>query len=366
MPKRFPFAMSVSLIALSMPAIALSAGMSKNAEPGLAGTLPPATSGVIFPDAKPSELLALAAPVDIDATPVLKHIASTGAQLLELGEAHGLRSVSARSGDQFMILQIAPDKQAVVGGPQLDLPVNELLTLASGQVKELGEAHGLRGLYLRNGSEFQVLYATPDGKATIAGVMWDATGKNLTREQVAKIDGTIPTVVVDKDSSKTLETNAGGDALLGVEHAAFGTYGDPAAPRLWMIFDPYCSYSVHAFDELKRYVKAGRIQLAIVPISILDYETNGQSTSAAESLLSQNSERMAEAWDHQNFRTQPSQDAPRLLENNNAIAERIGLKGTPTLIWRKADGSAGELDGVPKNWDTLIAEVEGAHNVPAR
>ena len=33
-----------------------------------------------------------------------------------------------------------------------------------------------------------------------------------------------------------------------------------------MIFDPYCSYSVRAFDELKPYVAAGRIQLAIVPI----------------------------------------------------------------------------------------------------
>jgi thiol:disulfide interchange protein DsbG len=366
MPKRFSFTMSVSLIALSMPAIALSADINKNAAPGLAGTLPPATSDAISQNVKPSELLPLAAPVDIDAAPVLKHIASTGAQLLELGEAHGLRSVSARSGDQFMILQIAPDRQAVVGGPQLDLPVDKLLTLASGQVKELGEAHGLRGLYLRNGSEFQVLYATPDGKATIAGVMWDATGKNLTREQVAKIDGTIPTVVVDKDGSKTLETDARGDALLGVKHATFGTYGDPASPRLWMIFDPYCSYSVRAFDELKDYVTAGRIQVAIVPISILDYETKGQSTPAAESLLSLDSARMAEAWDHQNFRTQPSPDAPRLLRNNNAIAEQIGLKGTPTLIWRKADGSTGELDGVPKNWDALIAEVEGAHNVSAR
>jgi thiol:disulfide interchange protein DsbG len=69
--------------------------------------------------------------------PVLKHIAATGAQLLDLGQAHGLRSVSARSGEQFMILQIAPDGQAVVGGPQLDLPVDRLMTLAAGQVKEL-------------------------------------------------------------------------------------------------------------------------------------------------------------------------------------------------------------------------------------
>ena len=308
-------------------------------------------------------LLALPAPSDIDAVPVLKHIAATGAQLLDLGQAHGLRSVSARSGEQFMILQIAPDGQAVVGGPQLDLPVDRLMTLAAGQVKELGETHGLRGLYLRNGQEFQVLYATPDGRATIAGVMWDATGKNLTREQVSKIDGAIPTVVVGKDGAKTVEAVARADALLGVERAAFGLIGDPAAPRLWMIVDPFCSYSVRAFDALKPYVTAGRIQVAVVPISILDYEDNGQSTRSAESLLSQPPSKMAEAWDHQNFRLAASPEAPARLENNNRIADAIGLRGTPTLIWRKADGSAGEIDGIPKNWDALIAEVEEAHNV---
>jgi protein-disulfide isomerase len=374
MPRHFLIAMSVSLVALSTPAfagpddanISIGVGPTGHSEPGIASPAPAvAPPGARFGDNGQAQPLALAAPVDVETVPVLKHIAATGAQLLELGEAHGLRSVSARSGDQFMILQIAPDGQAVVGGPQLDLAVDKLMTLASGQVKELGETHGLRGLYLRNGQEFQVLYVTPDGRSTIAGVMWDATGKNLTREQVSKIDGAVPTMVVEKEGSKTLEVAAKADALLGVEHSAFGIYGDPAAPRLWMIFDPYCSYSVRAFDELKPYVAAGRIQIAIVPISILDYETNGQSTPAAESLLSQNPARMAEAWDHQSFRA-PSPEALALLQKNNRIAEEIGLKGTPTLIWRKADGTAGEIDGIPKSWEALIAEVEGAHNVSAR
>ena len=355
----------VSLIAFSTLAFAGSdnptagPGAPSNAAVDGAVQSAPSTATASGSDA----LLALAAPSDIDAVPVLKHIAATGAQLLDLGQAHGLRSVSARSGEQFMILQIAPDGQAVVGGPQLDLPVDRLMTLAAGQVKELGETHGLRGLYLRNGQEFQVLYATPDGRATIAGVMWDATGKNLTREQVSKIDGAIPTVVVDKDGAKSVEAVARADALLGVERAAFGLIGDPAAPRLWMIVDPFCSYSVRAFDALKPYVTAGRIQVAVVPISILDYEDNGQSTRSAESLLSQPPSKMAEAWDHQNFRLAASPEAPARLENNNRIADAIGLRGTPTLIWRKADGSAGEIDGIPKNWDALIAEVEEAHNV---
>jgi thiol:disulfide interchange protein DsbG len=372
MPRFSVLAAGVSLVAFSTLAFAGAdnatsdgSALSRPASEGRLKSAPsiaPAPSaGVATPSA--GEPLVLAAPADVDAVPILKHIASTGAQLLELGSAHGLRSVSARSGEQFMILQIAPDLQAVVGGPQLDLPVDKLMTLASGQVKELGETHGLRGLYLRNGGEFQVLYVTPDGRATIAGVMWDATGKNLTREQVSKIDGAIPTVVVDKDGVKSVEAAARGDALLSVEHTTFGLAGDPAAPRVWMIIDPYCSYSVRAFDALRPYVKAGRIQLAVVPISILDYEDNGQSTHAAQSLLSQKPDQMVEAWDHQNFRLEPSESAPALLEKNNRSAEEIGLRGTPTLVWRKADGSAGEIDGIPKNWDALVAEVEEAHSV---
>ena len=372
MPRFSVFAAGVSLIAFSTLAFAgsdnatnggnaLSRAASEGGVKSAASISTAPSAGVVTPSA--GQPLALAAPTDVDAVPILKHIASTGAQLLDLGAAHGLRSVSARSGEQFMILQIAPDGQAVVGGPQLDLPDDKLMTLASGQVKDLGQTHGLRGLYLRNGSEFQVLYVTPDGRATIAGVMWDATGKNLTREQVSKIDGAIPTVIVDKDGAKSVEAAARTDALLGVEHAAFGLAGDPAAPRLWMLIDPFCSYSVRAFDALRPYVTAGRIQLALVPISILDYEDNGQSTPAAQSLLSQNPTQIVEAWDRQNYRLAPSESAPALLETNNRIAEEIGLHGTPTLVWRKADGSVGEIDGIPKNWDALIAEVEEAHNV---
>ena len=334
MPRHLLCAMSVSLVAFSTPTFAGSGEASKSgsvvqsgqSEPGIAPAAQPAApSGARFANYGQVEPVALAAPVDVETVPVLKHIASTGAQLLELGEAHGLRSVSARSGDQFMILQIAPDGQAVVGGPQLDLPVDKLMTLASGQVKELGETHGLRGLYLRNGQEFQVLYVAPDGQSTIAGVMWDATGKNLTREQVSKVDGAVPTMVVEKEGSKTLEAAAKADALLGVEHSAFGMYGDPAAPRLWMVFDPYCSYSVRAFDQLKPYVAAGRIQLAIVPISILDYETNGQSTPAAESLL-RDPARMAEAWDHQSFRAPRRRRRPRFCRRTIGSPRRSGSR----------------------------------------
>ena len=144
MTRYFLCAMSVGLVALSWPALAGSDDVGKivGSDTQAAPTAPAA--GPRAPAAIPAgplsisseagsanpgqtSPLALAAPVDVDNVPVLKHIAATGAQLLDLGEAHGLRSVSARSGEQFMILQIAPDGQAVVGGPQLDLAVDKLM-----------------------------------------------------------------------------------------------------------------------------------------------------------------------------------------------------------------------------------------------
>jgi hypothetical protein len=40
-----------------------------------------------------------------------------------------------------------------------------------------------------------------------------------------------------------------------------------------------------------------------------------------------------------------------------AIAEAIGVKGTPTFIWRKTDGTVGRIDGVPMDVGALVSSV---------
>jgi thiol:disulfide interchange protein DsbG len=42
-----------------------------------------------------------------------------------------------------------------------------------------------------------------------------------------------------------------------------------------------------------------------------------------------------------------------------AIAQAIGLKGTPTFIWRKPDGTEGRIDGIPTSIDALVASAGG-------
>ena len=368
------------LIALSVaPGVNAAAASLQPPNCALGGTLPikgvatgntaekqPAPPSVLVEAATPKQTAGptaglLSETPDIDQVPVLKHISETGAKIFDLGTSHGLRGVLARLGEEFMLLEVAPDGQAVVAGLQSELSVSALLSIAGSQVTELGSAHGLRGIFVRDGAAFQVFYATPDGDRLIPGVMWDAAGKNVTREQVAPIAGTLPTVVVGNNDEAARAQLAGGtrSALDLVKDTSFGVTGPASAPRLWMFVDPLCSYSVKALQEIQPFVASGRVQVAVIPVSVLDYEDNGKSTPSALALLSKSADEMITAWAHGDFKGPTGTEAEGRLRVNMAASEAIGLRGTPTVIWRKADGSQGRIDGLPEDWNAVIASMGG-------
>lgn len=81
----------------------------------------------------------------------------------------------------------------------------------------VGRCRLCRTRYSSSAAALPRAYTTPDAKATIACAIWDATGKNLTRAQTLKIDGAIPTIVVDKEGSRRLDATVTADAMLRVE-----------------------------------------------------------------------------------------------------------------------------------------------------
>jgi thiol:disulfide interchange protein DsbG len=303
-----------------------------------------------------------AAPADAGKPPVLEHIAASGARLAELGEAHGLKGILARKGEEFMFFQLAPDGEAVVAGLQADFAVSKLFTVAGSQITELGIVHGLRGLFVRDGAQFQVFYATPDGERLIPGVMWDAAGKNITREQIAEVPGAVPSAIIGDGAaaSSGLREDGKKAGLDLVGKTSFGLIGPDSAPRVWMFVDPLCSYSVRAFQEVKPFAERGEVQVAVIPISVLDYETQGQSTRAALALLSKPAGSLAAAWARGDVKGPTAPEAQNRLEANMEVAGAIGLRGTPTVIWRKAGGSEGRADGVP-DWNDVIASLGVVH-----
>ena len=299
-----------------------------------------------------------ALPEALAGIPFVQHVAASGAVISDLGVSHGLQSFVARSGDQFRIFQLTPDHQAAVAGAMTDLTSTQLEVIASGDVTQLGSEHGLAGIFVRNGPQFQVFYVTPDKQRVIPGVMWDITGNSLTREQVKNIPGAIPTVIVsDGASVNTTDASASVSALPLVRKASFGTVGPASAPHLWMLIDPQCIYSVRAYQMLQPYVSSGKLRLSVIPLSVLDYEDHGQSTKSALALLSKPVGEMVSDWQTGNEGGIPSSQAAGRLRENMAVAHAIQLHGTPTLVWRKPDGSEGRIDGIPGNVDALIASI---------
>jgi thiol:disulfide interchange protein DsbG len=120
---------------------------------------------------------------------------------------------------------------------------------------------------------------------------------------------------------------------------------------------PQCIYSIRSFQMLQAYVISGRLQLSVIPLSVLNCEDHGQSTKSALSLLSKPADHIVAAWQAGNESGPLAPDAQDRLRANMAIAEAIGLQGTPTFIWRKSDGTEGRLDAVPTDIAAMTASI---------
>ena len=146
---------------------------------------------------------------------------------------------------------------APIGQDRIDrVPALRRIASKGAQLFDLGVEHGLQTVFARSGSTFQVFYIAPDGQAAVGGVMWDWSGRNITKGQVAPIDGTIPTVTIGTPSTPSPVQPASAaapvpgapaaSALAIVEKTTFGVTGPASALRLYMFIDPLCSFSVRA------------------------------------------------------------------------------------------------------------------------
>jgi len=247
------------------------------------------------------------------------------------------------------------------------VPALQRIQASGAQLYELGEVHGLRSVFAVAGESFQVFYLSPDGQVAIRGIAQDVSGKNLTRDQVALVPGAIPTAVLGGEPRPLAAVPQGaGPAALhvpatspleAVQATAYGTQGRDDAPRLWVFADPQCSFSRRAMQQLQPSVASGRVQVAVIPVSLLDHEDQGLSTARAEAMLSLPREQMVEAWMGNQLAGPVEAGAIASLQANMMAADRIGLVGTPTFIWRKADGSEGRADGIPSDLEAMVTSA---------
>ena len=224
------------------------------------------------------------------------------------------------------------------------------------------ELEGLRTAFAVNGSAFQVFYVPAHGAAVIRGIAQGPGGENLTLAQTSAIPGVVPAIDIREGAALV-----DGSAVKTAAATTYGLWGREGAPRVYMFMDPLCSFSLRAMTTLKPAIDAGRLQVAVVPVAVTDHETGGHSTPAALAMLSVTPrDDMAPRWmaDWRDWAGQdPSNvalaDAYAALRRNAAAAKAIGLRGTPTFLWAKPDGSDGRMEGAPGDLNGLLAVVGG-------
>lgn len=245
------------------------------------------------------------------------------------------------------------------------LPALRNVVNAGAKVYELPtppELEGLRTAFAVNGSAFQVFYVPAHGAAVIRGIAQGPGGENLTLAQTSAIPGVVPAIDIREGAALV-----DGSAVKTAAATTYGLWGREGAPRVYMFMDPLCSFSLRAMTTLKPAIDAGRLQVAVVPVAVTDHETGGHSTPAALAMLSVTPrDDMAPRWmaDWRDWAGQdPSNvalaDAYAALRRNAAAAKAIGLRGTPTFLWAKPDGSDGRMEGAPGDLNGLLAVVGG-------
>lgn len=283
----------------------------------------------------------------------LQRVVASGARLHSVAPFHGYQAGVASNGQQIFVYYTPADHGALLGGTVIPVPYDTLRQLAGDRAHDLRLFRGIRGMFVQNGSHFQVIYDTPDHQAAIAGSLWDAAGKDVTRSQIKDIPGAVPTIAID-----TPETRTATQTALASLHG--GMIGKPDAPEATMLIDPQCMYSIKAIHSLMPAVQAGRLRLKIVPLSLLDYEDRGESTLYAKAMLSFPENEMGDAWIRNHLGTRvdspTAESAVQLAENGN-VARQIGLKGTPTFLWKTPAGSVGRYEGNPRDVDEFIGKL---------
>jgi len=179
-----------------------------------------------------------------------------------------------------------------------------------------------------------VVYTTADGSVALAGNMLDATGKNLTKDHLAKY-------TPKPDYSKMWSD------LEKSTWVAEGATGSAVKSTIYVFEDANCSFCHLTWKALQSYQKAG-LQVRWVPVAFL----SATSLDKAATVLSAPNPGAAFTQRHESYgaATKDAPASPALRDKvnaNNKLMQQWGFKGTPAILYKDASGKVTATSGMP-------------------
>lgn len=210
------------------------------------------------------------------------------------------------------------------------------------------------------GQQPVALYTTPDGKHVIAGTLLDADGKDVNQN------------ILEKTVSKPMTDGVWGQ----LQSSHWVMDGSDKAPKTVYVFtDPNCPYCNKFWSDARPWVDSGKVQLRHIIVGILTPTSPGK---AAALLSDRKPAALLAAYERAQAASsvkalaagrphpltdegmKPLSSIPaaiqRQLDTNEKIMATLGLRATPAVVWRNAQGVVQMRTGAPEQ---TLAEIFG-------
>jgi thiol:disulfide interchange protein DsbG len=211
---------------------------------------------------------------------------------------------------------------------------------------------GLTGYVLNRNGSYSIVFATPDNKTVINGILIDAQGRNRAPEyedkHIPKPDYDALWPVLEK--APVVVTGATGAAVKSVAYA---------------FLDPNCIFCHLAWKAFQPYEKVG-LQVRWIPVAFLGPTS---ASKMAAILQSANAGAALDAYetayksgggiDTKSVVIKPETQAK--LDANSKLMAQFGFSGTPAIIWRDKSGKVLAKNGMPR-----LPELPAMFGLPAQ
>lgn len=214
---------------------------------------------------------------------------------------------------------------------------------------------GLTGYAARIDGREVILYAPARGNYVIVGNMFDANGKNLTKDQVDQY----LTGPLLKDAWSRLEKATWVPEGASDPKTIIYEFTDPNCPYcflFWLANTPYRAHGLQVRHILVGVItpnslyKAAAILESADPSAAMTANEHDYDSSHGEN----NAGGIAPA-------KQPRPETLKKIEANNNLMRSLGVEGTPGILYKSADGKVHRISGMP-----TLSKLPEMYGLPAQ
>lgn len=259
--------------------------------------------------------------------------------MLKSGVLHGVRigSVSiARTAAALILMAASAGALAAAEYPKA---IQGAIASGVKVVKTFPAASELTGWVLSQNGRYSLVFTTADKKTLIAGALINENGENLSAQYTEKyFPKPDPTALLHE--------------LEQAPHVLEGALKNPKSV-LYVFFDANCPFCNLTWKALQPYEKIG-LQVRWIPVAVLG-ETSmpkaieimaAADKTAAFRKMEENSGKGGAP--EAQFSAAAKPEIAGKITNNGELMEKLGIRGTPGMVWKDKNGKMNVKGGMPR------------------